>query len=248
MFSHRDVMDASRLVSYAINAGVRPSTEAEYGRLLRRYLDNEGDFATCADGILAGLRLRAVGASERTGLVVAASETSPLAIRLGDYYKRMKGRPTSEDRFLHGLVHVAVATYCFPHEQSLASPEPVDVTVRGVQRFIDQVAADLHDPDAHPETTSEELTEAWRLWNALSDVSDSADGRYTPSSKPGRISQVLKVLEQQVCLRTTGENMWATTERYRLLVRDASSDDPFVVFAAQADAAGATSVESGATG
>lgn len=234
MFSAQQVADAARLVSFAIQPGARPSTEPEYDRLLIRFLDNTDEFARCVDGVLTGFRLRLVDATVRSGLVVAASDISPLALRIGDYRKRLDGEWATPDKYLHGLLHVALATYCFPTDQARRAADTVPVTVAGFQTWLDRETERLAAAtDDVPATGIDELDRGWRMWRRLADVSDSTDKRSVPSSKPGRIRQVLDVLTHQNLLRQTGEATWETTERYRFLVSDAAVDDAFVSFAAQ---------------
>lgn len=230
-FTAEQTADASVLVAFAIQPTVRPSSEPDYLRLVRLYMDDTVGLAQLVTVVLGGLGLRPVGASERSGLVVAAEDGSPLALRLEDYKARLEGGWETPDRFLHGLLHVAVATWCYPSDLHLQRRDTVTITVPGVMRWLDALAETRAAEATEEEApTAPELEEGWRLWRQLSNVDDSADRRSVPSSKPGRLRQVLGVLERQGLLRAMLDGSWQTTERYQLMVTDAASDPAFAEF------------------
>ncbi|GAA4841550.1 hypothetical protein [Kitasatospora terrestris] len=222
-----DVADASRLVSFGLQAKLLPARDAEYGELIRRYREDP-PFARLADAVATGMGLVVLEVSPRAGMAVAAAEDSVFAVRMGDYSRRAASEST--DRFLHGLAHLAVAALAFPRPEDLADDGYLGrVTVNGVDAFVRQACRRLEEraeadgTNTDPASDAPGLEAAWRVWSRRSATGATKDARRLSGSTIGIVSKAVVFLVDSGFLQKTSDDSggtFRTTARYQLQVRD----------------------------
>ncbi|MFE0462603.1 hypothetical protein ACFW1A_25440 [Kitasatospora sp. NPDC058965] len=222
-----DVADASRLVSFGLQARLLPARDAEYTELVRRYRDDPA-FARLADAVATGLGLVVLEVSPRAGMALAAGEDSVFAVRMGDYSRRAASETT--DRFLHGLAHLAVAAMAFPRPEDLADDGYLGrITVNGVDAFVRQACrrleeqAELVGDNTDPASDAPGLEAAWRVWARRSTTGATKDARRLSGSTIGITGKAVAFLVESGFLQKTADDAggtYRTTARYQLQVRD----------------------------
>jgi hypothetical protein len=222
-----DVADASRLVSFGLQARLLPARDSEYTELVRRYREDP-PFARLADAVATGLGLVVLEVSPRAGMALAAGEDSVFAVRMGDYSRRAASETT--DRFLHGLAHLAVAALAFPRPEDLADDGYLGrITVNGVDAFVRQACRRLEEQaeqagdNTDPASDAPGLEAAWRVWARRSTTGATKDARRLAGSTIGITGKAVAFLVESGFLQKTADDAggtYRTTARYQLQVRD----------------------------
>jgi hypothetical protein len=222
-----DVADASRLVAYGLQPKLLPARDAEYAELIRRHRDDPF-FARLADAVAAGLGLVILEVSTRAGMALAAAEDSVFAVRMGEYSRRSASDST--DRFLHGLVHLAIAAMAFPRPADLADDGYIGrITVNGVDAFVRQACrrleerAETQGENTDPASDAPGLEAGWRVYARRSAAGATKDARRLAGSTTGIVGKAAAFLVDSGFLQRTGDESggtYRTTARYQLQVRD----------------------------
>lgn len=227
-----DVRDAARLLAYGLRPRHRPSRDADYADLVRRY---RGDptFASLVDSIAVGMDLIVLDVSDAHGLVAASTEDSVFAVRMTDYARRTGSEGRATERVLHALAHLGVAAMAYPRPADLGNPAYVGrVTVNGVDAFVREAARRLDEQavergeDTDPPADRPDLEAAWRAYRRRAGNPSSLDGRRVSSSTVGMVGKALTFLaDQGLLIRTGDENggTYRTTSRYRVQVLEAGA-------------------------
>lgn len=219
--------DAARLVAFGLRPKLRPESEPDYGSLVTRYRVDAA-FRDVVGAVSAGLGLAVLDAGP-FGVVLGAEDGSPFAYRLGDYRQNL----TVDDRLLHGLVHLAIAAYCYPTAASLDEEAAVQrVTVLGVERYLREACQRLAERagDADPREDQPELEQAWRIFHRRNATRDSADGRRLGKSTQSMIHVALETLADNGFLRRITDAEGGTYQalhRYRLQVRELAASEGY---------------------
>ena len=156
-------------------------------------------------------------------------EGSVFALRLSDY----KSSLTVEDRLLHGLVHLAIAAYCYPTAASLDDEAAVQrVSATGIERYLRDVCERLAGrlADVDPRDDQPELEQAWRIYHRRNATRDTGDGRRAPKSTQGIIGHALETLADQGFLRRVSDAEGGTYQalaRYRIQVREMAAHEGY---------------------
>lgn len=222
-----EARDASVLISFGLRPRLRPENEAAYGSLLARYRV-DADFRSLVESVADGLGLLVLGAGP-FGLALGPQEGSVFALRLADY----KTNLTVEDRLLHGLVHLAVAAYCYPTAASLDDEAAVQrVSATGIERYLRDACERLSQrfPDQDPLDDQPELEQAWRIYHRRNATRDTGDGRRAPKSTQGIIGHALETLADQGFLRRVSDTEGGTFQalaRYRIQVRELAAHEGY---------------------
>jgi hypothetical protein len=226
------VVDASRLVGFALRPKHRPARDETYANLARRYRDDDG-FAELVRAVCLGLDLVVLDVDDRHGLIVASTEESVFAVRMTDYARRTGGEGKAAERVLHALAHLGAATLAYPRPADLANPAYVGrVTVNGVEAFVREACRRLGDAAAEageavdPSADAPNLEAAWRVYQRRAATPGSGDGRRVSSSTIGMVSKALIFLAEQGMLTRRSDDdggTYATTSRYRVQVGEAGS-------------------------
>ena len=122
-------------------------------------------------------------------------------------------RPTSADRFLHGLAHLAVAAMAFPRPEDLADDGYIGrVTVNGVDAFVRQACRRLEEraeeqgENTDPATDAPGLEAAWRIWARRSATGATKDARRLAGSTTGIVGKAVAFLTDSGFLQRTGDD------------------------------------------
>jgi hypothetical protein len=222
-----EARDASILIAFGLRPRLRPENEPDYGSLLARYRI-DADFRSVVEAVAEGLGLLVLGGGP-FGLALGPQEGSVFALRLSDY----KSSLTVEDRLLHGLVHLAIAAYCYPTAASLDDEAAVQrVSATGIERYLRDVCERLAGrlADVDPRDDQPELEQAWRIYHRRNATRDTGDGRRAPKSTQGIIGHALETLADQGFLRRVSDAEGGTYQalaRYRIQVREMAAHEGY---------------------
>ncbi len=227
-----DTRDAARLISLGLRPRLKPARDADYAALVRRYRGDPA-FAAAVTSIAVGLELVIIDVDDSHGLVAAATEESPFAVRMTHYAKRTGSEGHAAERILHALAHLGAAAMAYPRPADLANPAHVGrITVDGVDLFVREAARLLAEKateageDADPPAGRPDLEAAWRVYQRRAGTPSSTDGRRIPSSTTGIVGKALAFLAEQGMLvrrDDEGASVYRTTTRYRVQVMEAGA-------------------------
>lgn len=213
---------AGRLAAFALRPTLLPSGQPEYHSLVRRFL-SDAPFQRVTEAFLQGLGLRVLGVSEAFGLVLGAEADSAFAVRRDDY-GRLR---TTTDRLVQGIVHLAIAAWCFPRAEDLNESEMVAaprLTVESLVEHLVQLCEECRRQDGGEDSSpEEELRTAWQALLALGKYSDSAGGRESFNTLAGKAQHAMAFLvEQGLFKRDDRDNKpgWMARPAFRLHVRE----------------------------
>lgn len=211
-----DVQDAARLVQAALTASHhRPDPQVV--QLRDRYGDDMR-FRATVDAVAAGLGLQVLGATD-VNLVVAATSTSPLAMRLRD----VGGLTDVDDRLRLGLALLGVVAYCYPTSGQVDDRRTLVVDPVEVARELTEVCEQLEaDHPADTPVDSEQLREAWRMWLRLPPVElTEHDHLRVRGSRLWFVQRACDLLAEQRLLVADGDR-FRTTPALRVHVNHAA--------------------------
>lgn len=220
-----DAEDAGRLLAYALARN--RAMDAVHRELLRRYR-TDGGFQGHVESVARGLGLRVLDVLDQ-GLVLAAEGDSPFTFRLSDYRQNL----SVEDRLCHGLVHVAIAAWCFPTAALLEDEdrELVKVTVQDIVEYLKTACLELQRRTTiDPAIARPELQEAWRIVLTRAETRETGDGRRAAYTLTGMVSWAADRLAQEGWLRKENEERggtWYVRPAYRVLVRELAAHEAF---------------------
>ncbi|MEU9338412.1 hypothetical protein AB0D49_35560 [Streptomyces sp. NPDC048290] len=235
-FTDEDAEQAAQLLAFAMRPRLLPSRDNTYKELLRRFR-HDGPFQTLTTRIATGLGLTVLGEHEDIGLALAAVGGSPFETKMESYARRTQRDGGYAERFLHGIIHLAIAAVCFPRPDDLADDEyvgrvnidVVDATVReACDRLREKAAAEEKLTDVPSDAP--ELEWAWHVYANRPESFPTKDERRAPSTTKGMVSRALKFLAEQGFLapvKSAGDDVFATTRRYQLQVRELAATSAF---------------------
>jgi hypothetical protein len=230
-----DISDAAQLVAFGMRPRLVPARDHSYADLVRRYVTDEM-FAAATAAVASGLGVVILGCSDRTGLVLAATDESLFELKMEDYSRRAVVRDRRE-RVLHGLIHLAVAAVAFPRPADLAddtyvgrlNAEQVDTVVRESCRMLDERAAAAEE-NLDPPEEAPELERTWRIYARRTEAGGKRDGRPSPDSTRAMVTKAMKFLADQgflVQVGGDGGSTYRTTPRYQIQVRELAAGAAF---------------------
>lgn len=213
--------EAGRLIALGLMPKRRPSSDEEYARLVRRFLDEPG-FEEAVRDIAVGLGLEVLDVSEY-GVVLGAGEDSPFGLTVADYRSSL----SKEERLLHGLVQVGLAAYLYPRAEDLESDAEVrQVSVGDLDEYLRDQCEALreHATDrADAPVAQPELERALKIYLRWPSTKKTADGRRAAKTTQGIIAHALARLAEHGLLRKIGDGRGGTYQalrRYRVQVRE----------------------------
>jgi len=238
--------DAARLLSYGLRPKIRPGANPDYRELLRRFRQDAGLRARC-EAVGRGLGLLILGATDH-GIALGAEDDGPFAMRLADYRRQST---SVADRMCHGLIHLAIAAWCFPTAQHLEERDSVAgvrVSVNRTVSYLVELCSQLKDRtnDEDAEESSPELAEAWRTVLSRAETRATADGRRAATTLAGMVAHALETLETGGLMRRVGDEdggTWQALGSYRMQVRELAAHDSFLLVRQASKAAAAEGVE-----
>lgn len=218
--------DAGRLLALGLSPTRRPSSEPDYARLLRRWLDDPL-LERVARDLAAGLGLRLIDVSDY-GVTLGATPESPFSLTVADYRASL----SAEERLLHGLVQVGLAAFLYPRAEDLeAEGEVRRVTVRELDQFMReacQALAERNPAVADPPVEHTELEEAFRVYLRWPATRETADARRAAKTTTGIIAHALTRLSEAGLLRRCGDEdggAYQALHRYRVQVRELAAHE-----------------------
>lgn len=222
---------AARLVSFALKAPVLPTDDAEYAELIREFM-SDASAMQMLERIARGLQLRVLELNVRAGLVLGTSNESPFELRRVDYHARM----SASDRIVQGLLHLAIAAWCFPRAEDLGEADdvvPARLTINGLVEYIHGLCEELKGPEEkNIALPSAELRTAWQHVLALGKYADSADGRSSFVTLAGKVRYALNFLTRHGLLKRDiagGRETWLARPAFRIHVRELASHEAFAI-------------------
>ncbi|MET7745941.1 hypothetical protein [Streptomyces sp. NPDC005385] len=228
-----DAEEAAQLAAFGMRPRLHPSQDRDYDRLVRRFREDDS-FRFLTERIALSLGLHVVDVGPATGMVLAALAGSAFETKIEDYARVSNHRGEGE-RALHGIIHLAVAALAYPRPADLAddgyigrvTARVVDETVREICRKLGRRAAEAERQEDAPSDTPE-LERAWRAYARRPEVSETKDERAAPNSTRGMTLRALRFLADRGLLAKvedgeTQENVFHTTPRYQIQVRELAS-------------------------
>lgn len=228
-----DVADASRLLGWAARPKERPARHEDYGRLVRRYLD-DSTFATTCDAVAAGAGIT-LHVDPTAGAVAVAEHDSPWRMPISELMRR----GGTERRGLVGAILCSVAKVAFPQSAHLDDPDRVArVSVGGVVDHLDRIAERLGQDAPDAEADDPGAAELWRAWASLRRGRHDAQ-RASFGDQTGAVKKLCKFLEVEGQLQWVGDDdggTWRATPRFRTAVAALAEDSDIYAALIRADA------------
>jgi hypothetical protein len=224
---------AARLVCYGFRPKHTPARDETYRLLVKRYHEDP-DFAHLVKRCAAGMGLKVVGVSTRSGMVHAALPGSVFETKMDQFARQVRMREQREaERVLYGITHLAIAVLAFPRREDLADDGYVgkvrasEVTqyVRSVCDLLAERAASA-DQEEDPPAGAPELERAWRVYLKRPEVAPTRRGNRGLSATRTIATRALTYLFDRGMLTQQGvdpersERLYRTTHRYQMQVRE----------------------------
>src|SRR6185312_1243130 len=128
-------------IRFALLPRLMPSGDPEYLALVREFLAN-ASFHDITSALARGLGLRVLSAGIQSGLVLGTTTDSPFQLHREDYHSRM----SASDRIVQGLVHLGIASWCFPCAEDFGESDdvlPALITVKERSEYLYTVCEEL---------------------------------------------------------------------------------------------------------
>ncbi|MGC1478884.1 MAG: hypothetical protein WA771_00145, partial [Chthoniobacterales bacterium] len=125
---------AGRLIGFALRPKLNPADSADYLEVVREFLA-DASAMQLLERIARGLGLRVLELNVRSGLVLGTSADSAFEIHRDDYHARM----SASDRIVQGMIHLAIAAWCFPRAEDLGEADdviPARLTVEALVEYV----------------------------------------------------------------------------------------------------------------
>ena len=223
-----DAGAASQLIGYGLQPRLRPASAPAYARLVERY---RGDvaFRELVDHVADGLGLVVLDVAGATGVTLAATEGSAFELRLADYRANL----STDDRLLHGLIHVGIAAYGYPTSASLTDDDVRQASVADVEAFIRAGCLALAERAGgadDPSPDQPETEQAWRLYLRRQSARETADGRVGVSTTTGMVKYAFERLVSAGMATRVSDAEGGTYRllgRYRIGVRELAATSAY---------------------
>jgi len=228
-----------RLIRFALLPRLLPADEAEYLDLVREFLSNALVQDTTS-ALARGLGLRVLSVSTQSGLVLGTMADSPFLLHRDDYHSRM----SASDRIVQGLIHLAIASWCFPRAEDLREADdvlPARIAVEDLVEYLHTLCEELKArEERNVAVPSAEVHMAWQHIMALGKYADSADGRGSFATLAGKVRYALNFLADHGFLKREGSDVcprWLARPAFRIHVRELAGHEAFSIVARAAQEA-----------
>jgi len=215
-----DVRDASRLIEWGLHPRALPEAHPEYRELIRRWLD-DGAFRTAVASIAAGLKLRVVGVTPRTGIVLGTETDSMFAYTIS----RFRRQVSSDDAAVIALVLVATCATFYPAKDVLDSDEVMSptATLSEIRDRLTKLCQALESQDRLGDATAARWRKGWQSIRALPEIVEEAR-RSARSHLHGLVGMVLSHLQEcgfvAIDERPDGSHLYVATPRFRMMLAE----------------------------
>ena len=217
MSARADARDAGLLLRFALDHTVVPARHDTYSQLLDRY-HSDPDLRTAFDQVTAGLGVRVLTSDRLTGLVLSASNDSPLAVSDTARWLRIR---SAGDRMVYGVALGGVAAWCYPNSRAVREPGTRRVTAVDVDRLVREHATAVESGEVGLDPG---LGDAWLKYaHNRKQVAETRTGRLKVDCTVRMCEDVLVMLAAfglVVPDRTAAPprpelRMWRSTDRFR---------------------------------
>jgi hypothetical protein len=218
-----DVKDASRLVEWGLHPRMLPEAHPEYRDLVRRWMD-DGAFKTIVASVAEGLKLRVVGVSARTGIVLGTDTESIFAYTISRFRRHI----ADVDAAVVALVLVAACATFFPAQDSLDSDEIMSpsATLSEIRDRLTKLCQALESQDRAGDAAATRWRKGWQYIRALPEIVEDAR-RAARSHLHGLVGLVLNHLFETgfvaVDERQDGNHLYVATPRFRMMLAEHAS-------------------------
>ena len=215
-----DVKDAARLLEWGLHPRILPESSPEYRDLVRRWMD-DGVFKATVTAVAEGLRLRVVGVSARTGIVLGTEKDSVFAYTISRFRKQV----SNEDGAVIALVLVATCATFYPAQDTLDGDDLMapSATVSEIRDHLVKLCQALESQDRRGDTTAAHWRKGWQHIRSLPEIVEDAR-RVSRSHLHGLVGLVLNHLADTgyVALepRSDGNNLYVATPRLRMMLAE----------------------------
>lgn len=215
-----DVRDAARLIEWGLHPRALPEGHPEYRDLVRRWLD-EGAFKAIVDAVAEGLKLRVVGVSPRTGIVLGTEAESVFAYTIS----RFRRHVSNEDAAVVALVLVATCATFYPAQDALDSDEIMSpsATLSEIRDRLAKLCQALESQDRAGDAAAVRWRKGWQYIRALPEIVEDAR-RTARSHLHGLVGLVLNHLFETgfvaVDERQDGNHLYVATPRFRMMLAE----------------------------
>lgn len=215
-----DVKDASRLVEWGLHPRALPEAHPEYRDLVRRWMD-DGGFKAIVASVAEGLKLRVVGVSTRTGIVLGTEMESVFAYTIS----RFRRNVSNDDAAVVALVLVAACATFYPAQDALDSDEIMSpsATLSEIRDRLTKLCQALESQDRTGDAAAARWRKGWQYIRALPEIVEDAR-RTARSHLHGLVGLVLNHLFETgfvaVDARQDGNHLYVATPRFRMMLAE----------------------------
>lgn len=215
-----DVRDAARLVEWGLHPRALPEAFPDYRDLVRRWMD-DGAFKTLVGSVAEGLKLRVVGVTLRTGVVLGTETESVFSYTIS----RFRRHVSNDDGAVIALVLVAACATFYPAKDALDNDEimPPSATLSEVRDHLSKLCQALESQDRRGEATAIRWRRGWQALRALPDVNEDAR-RGSRNHLHGLVTLVLSHLHEMGFLaideRQDGNHLYVVMPRFRMMLAE----------------------------
>jgi len=215
-----DVKDASRLIEWGLRPRALPEAHPEYRDLVRRYLD-EGAFKVVVGAVAEGLKLRVVGVTARSGVVLGTEEESVFAYTIS----RFRRQVSNDDAAVIALVLVAACATFYPAQEALDDDDAVapTATLSEIRDRLSKLCQALESKHQAGDPAAARWRRGWQYIRALPEIVEDAR-RVARTHLHGLVGLVLAHLHDTgfvaVDERADGDHLYAATPRFRMMLAE----------------------------
>jgi hypothetical protein len=215
-----DVKDAARLIEWGLHPRALPEAHPEYRDLVRRWMD-DGGFKTLVASVAEGLKLRVVGVSARTGIVLGTEAESIFGYTISRFRRHF----SNEDGAVVALVLIAACATFYPAQDVLDSDEITSptATLSEIRDRLTKLCQALESQDRTGDTAAARWRKGWQYIRALPEIVEDAR-RSARSHLHGLVGLVLTHLYETgfvaVDERQDGNHLYVATPRFRMMLAE----------------------------
>lgn len=220
-----------RFIRFGLSPRLQPSGDIEYLEFVREFLAN-ARFQDVVKAFALGLGLRVLSVTVQSGLVLGTTTESPFQLKRDDYHSRM----SSSERIVHGVIHITIASWCFPRAEDLRDADevlPARITVEGIVEYLHALCEEFKSrEERNIAIPSGEVRLAWQHILALGKYGDSTDGRGSFATLAGKVRYAINFLTDHGFLKREGPDSrpsWLARPAFRIHVREMAGHEAFAI-------------------